>query len=87
MTERETEALLVRQTRDLALPCGRKEVVTHSAHVWQLFDLIQESGFYTHDELMQLSRDNMAGTGYSFTDAFVSVVTYIHRTMVEVAKG
>lgn len=78
VSEKETERLLSQEVRDLALPEGGTRSVRTSVHAWELYDLIVQSGSYTHDEIMTLTRGNMSGATRSFDEAFTNLIAYIH---------
>ena len=79
LTEKETEAYLIYETRDIPLGNGHTEVVTASNLFWTRLDLILDANITNMDELIRLTRLNMQGTGYSFSQAFQSVVTCVDQ--------
>jgi hypothetical protein len=79
ITEKETERLIQQEVRALALPDGASEPVRTSVLIWEIFDLILQTNIYSYDELIDLTRGNMDGSGYSFSEAFCSVISYIHQ--------
>ena len=79
MTEKQIEDLLVNETRMLPLPGGGEQVMTGSKLMWGTLDLIIKTNRFTMDEIIAFSRQTMTSKGYSFEDAFKSVVSYIDR--------
>ncbi len=77
MTEKQIENLLTAETRELVLPDGKKQIVTADRLFWIRHDLLIRAFITTSERLFELTAMNMAGKGYSFADAFKSVVTYI----------
>lgn len=78
--EKEAERLLQQEVRDLALPEGGTRSVRISAHAWELYELILQTGTYSHDEIMALARSDMKGATRSFDEAFTNLIAYIHLT-------
>lgn len=77
MTEKQIEDLLVNETRMLPLPGGGEQVMTGPKLMWDNLDLIIRTRSFTLDEIIALSRQTMSSKGYSFEEAFKSVVAYI----------
>jgi len=77
MTEKQIEDLLVNETRMLPLPAGGEQVMTGPKLMWDNLDLIIRTRSFTLDEIIAFSRQTMSSKGYSFEEAFKSVVAYI----------
>lgn len=77
MTEKQIEDLLVNETRMLPLPGGGEQVMTGPKLMWQAVDFFINSRSYTLNELIGFTRSTMTEKGYSFEEAFKSVVAYI----------
>lgn len=77
LTEKQIEDLLVNETRMLPLPGGGEQVMTGPNLMWQAVDFITGTHRFTMNELIGFARSTMAEKGYSFEEAFQSVVAYI----------
>jgi hypothetical protein len=77
MTEKQIEDLLVNETRMLPLPGGGEQVMTGPKLMWQSVDFFINASIYTQAELIGFTRRTMTEKGYSFDDAFKSVIAYI----------
>lgn len=82
ITEKQIEAYLVNETRMLPLPGGGEQVMTGPNLMWQAVDFITGTCAFTMNELIGFTRSTMAEKGYTFEEAFKSVVAYIDGRML-----
>jgi hypothetical protein len=80
-TDDEIEAMLEFETRTIPLPEGGHETVSGPKLLWDAVDFIIKTYTHTMPELVALTRKTMASKGYSFEDAFKSVVSYIDQAI------
>ena len=81
LTEKQIEAYLEPETRELPLPDGSVQVVTGMKLLWQSVDCIVDTYTYTLAELVELTQKNQMKQNISFEESFSRVVSYIHRRM------
>ena len=79
LTEKQTEDLLLSETRVLELPDGRAAVVTANRLFWYSVDLMIEANITTMDDLYRFTHMDMSAQNRSFTDSFKTIVTYIDK--------
>ena len=81
LTEKQIEALLVDETRDLVLPEGETQVMTGPKLMWNAFDFIIEDKTFTFEDVIDFTQSTMKTKGYSFDNAFKSVLSYIDNRL------
>lgn len=79
LTEKAIEDYLTSETRDVALPNGRTEVVTATKLFWTQLDLLIEARITTLDDLIRLTHLDKRDTSRDFATSFQSVVAYVDR--------
>ncbi len=81
-TEKETEAYLVLQTRNLPMPDGSSLPFTAFRLIWLHFeDLIRLLG-YTPERIVELAVQETQATGVDFQTAFPAVVAYMESHLL-----
>jgi len=79
MTEKETEMWLERETRPLLMPDGNRRPFTMTKLHWNSLEYLTLAGFYTEQELVELTAKNAVETGRTFERHFPNVLAYIHQ--------
>ena len=69
-TEKQIEAYLQDETRELTASDGRKRVVTMFHTHWITYDAVRVDDCYTEAELVAWADRRVAEEGVDFTDAF-----------------
>lgn len=77
ITEQDTEALLVQETRDLPWPDGSLRPVTAFSLLWEAFDYLVYTDRFTAARLIELCLENSQQTDLSFEDSFTNGVAYL----------
>lgn len=72
------------ETRELTLPDGEVTVTSQTGAIWELYEAIQQTNFFSHNDIMALTHDNMVGTSYNFDQAFGSIIAYLHQELAKV---
>jgi len=83
ITEKETESLLRQQTRLIAMPDGKRRVLTLFRLVWDSFDLVRGVGLLAESEVIALAAQHSERTGEAFEMSFERVVGYAHRKLAQ----
>lgn len=87
ITEKETEAWLEQETRDITMPDGSTRPITHFKLMWNGFDFLtatpyyQPKPYYTEARLVEWAVMDAEGTGRSFEETFPGVVTYVYKAL------
>lgn len=87
ITEKQTEALLEPETRDITMPDGSVRQITGFKLMWRGFDFLTATPFYkpkpyyTEARLVELAVINSEETGYSFEKTFPNVVAYVNKAV------
>ena len=82
MTEKQIESCLESETRMLPLPEGGEQVMAGPKLMWEAVDFIVDTYTYSMNDLIAFTRRTMREKGYDFSDAFQSVVSYIHQSIM-----
>jgi len=69
--------------RLLAMPDGKRRVVTLFRLVWDSFDLVRGSGMLGEAEVIALAAQHAERTGEAFEMSFERVVGYAHRKLAQ----
>ncbi len=59
MSEVSNDNIQPRETRKISLPDGSSTSTTQSIDIWEIYELIKETNFFTHDDIIALTKDNM----------------------------
>lgn len=76
-TEKQIEAWLDRETRELVLADGSRRHVTAMNLAWSKADSLRSLDGYTLEELVSFAAAEVELQGLSFDDAFTCVVAYL----------
>lgn len=82
ITEKETEAYLVSETRDLPMPGGTLKPHTDFKLTWRIYDLLAEYSGFTKEELVAEAVRTRDLTGRSFEESFTAVLSSIYDQWV-----
>lgn len=77
-TEKETEALLELETRDITMPDGSTRSFSAFRLMWNNFDYLTLSAGYTEKNLLELSVKNAEEMDISVEESFPNVVAYVN---------
>lgn len=77
ITEKETEDLLVLETRELVMPNGSSRCHTTFRLVWQGFDTLTRIYGYSEAEIVGLSLIEVRNQGFTFQRAFDGMVGWL----------
>lgn len=81
LTDKQTEELLVLESRALSRPEGGTVTVTEFAIYWRSLDAILSLTDYTEKEIVRLARINQVELQCDFKAALSSVIGYIHNSI------
>lgn len=87
ITEKETEALLEPETRDITMPDGSSRPITGFKLMWRSFDFLTATPFYkpkpyfTEARLVELALSSAQEMGYSFERSFPNMVAYVNLAL------
>jgi hypothetical protein len=79
MTEKETEAFLVQETRQLPMPDGTTRPFTAMKVWWDAYDFLVATRSWSEKELVNLIAINADETRTAFEESFQAVLSYIDR--------
>lgn len=79
LTEKEIEALLQMETRDILHPDDRIKPLSAMRSLWISLDAITTMSSFTEAQIVGLSTVTMREKGYDFRDALSAVVSFIHK--------
>ncbi|HZF28329.1 MAG TPA: hypothetical protein VE907_04385 [Gammaproteobacteria bacterium] len=76
ITEKETEALLERETRAVKLPDGTSRQITDFKVMWENFDFLTKTTGFSEARLVELAFMSIKESGRSFEESFPNIVAY-----------
>jgi len=79
ITEKQTEDLLTPEVNTITLPNGTTETIRANKLFWIRLDLLIKANIITMKRLIELTYMNQRDMGYSFDDAFQSVVACVDQ--------
>ena len=80
-TEKETEAWLEMETRDLPMPDGTVRPFTDTKALWNGYDFVIQQRMFTAARLVELSLIDSKETGFPFEMAFPNTVSYAYSRL------
>lgn len=83
ITEKETENYLVSEMRMLTLPDGGSHPVRGLNLMWTTFDLLQETGAFTQERLIDIAHAVAQHEDAPFDKALETVCGYAHEQMLK----
>lgn len=81
-TEKETEAYLVSETRNLPMPDGSISPFTTFRLIWLHFEDLTRLLGYTPERIVELAIQETEATGVDFETAFPAVVGYMESHLL-----
>ncbi len=78
LTEKQTEAWLEMETRDLPMPDGTLRPFTDTKLHWNAYDFIVSQEMFTGARLVELSLIDSKETGFPFEMSFPNTVSYAY---------
>ncbi len=82
-TEKETEAMLELETRDLPMPDGSTRSISAFRMAWNSYDFILACGVRGPADITKLIADDADKAGKSFQEYFPGAVGAIHKAIRE----
>ncbi len=82
-TEKQTEALLESQTRDLPMPDGSTQPVTAFRMAWNSYDFILACGVHQPIDITRMIAEDACSAGKSFQEYFPGAVSAIHQAICD----
>jgi hypothetical protein len=84
LTEKETEALLESETRDLPMPDGSFRPVTDFKLGWEIYDRLLFISDYTPSQFVGWALEEAELSGRSFEEMFPVVVAYVDNRLRDI---
>lgn len=84
LTEKETEALLESETRDLLMPDGSFRPVTEFKLTWEIYDRLLFISDYTPSQFVEWGLEEAELSGRSFEEMFPVVVAYVDNRLRDI---
>lgn len=86
ITEKETEALLEFESRNLVLPDDSVRSHSTTLLVWKTFDYLVDYSCFTKERLIELAVMNAKETNQSFEQSFSDTVGYVNQHTKDICK-
>lgn len=86
ITEKETEALLEQEIRNITLPNGSIRSLSSFRLTWDTFDKLIRHSRYTEEKLVKLGVINAEEKGLSLELSFQSVIAYVYHHFKDICN-